>query len=149
MVSAETYMLEALKQAQMAAERGEVPIGAVLVCQDQVIARRGNEKEARKGATHHAELLVIEEACQKLGRWRLTDCTLYVTLEPCLMCCGAILQARLLKLVFGARDPKAGAVVSLYQTLSDTRLNHRLEFESGVREADCAQLLSDFFKQRR
>lgn len=139
----------ALELAETAGEMGEVPIGAVIVYEGQVIARAFNRKETSPSALHHAEILAISEATQKLGRWRLTGCTLYVTLEPCLMCAGAIVQARLDRVVYGASDPKAGAVESLYQALSDPRLNHRPEILGGVHAEFCSLILKRFFEKIR
>jgi len=143
------FMGLALNEARKAEERGEVPVGAVLVLNGEVIAASGNGKEASNLATHHAEILVLEEASRRLKRWRLSDCELYVSLEPCAMCAGALVQARLKRLVFGAFDPKAGAVKSLYQLLSDSRLNHQVEVLGGVMQEECGQILSEFFKKRR
>ena len=116
---------------------------------DQIVAEAGNERETSGIATHHAEILAIERACRALGRWRLNDCDIYVTLEPCTMCAGAIVLARFREVVFGAPDPKAGAVGSLYNILADTRLNHRPLVSSGVMAEECGRILSDFFRERR
>lgn len=142
-------MHEALKLAGAAAQIGEVPVGAVVVFKGEVVGRGQNRRESEKQATHHAEILAIKEACSKLGRWRLESCTLYVTLEPCVMCAGAIVNSRIERVVYGARDSKGGAVESLYQILSDSRLNHRPEVLGGVLAPDCGQILSDFFRERR
>lgn len=142
-------MHEALKLAGAAAQIGEVPVGAVVVFKGEVVGRGQNRRESEKQATHHAEILAIEEACRQLGRWRLESCTLYVTLEPCVMCAGAIVNSRIERVVYGAKDPKGGAVESLYQILSDSRLNHRPEVLGGVLASDCGQILSDFFRERR
>lgn len=142
-------MQAALEEARQAGARGEVPVGAVLVIGDEIHGRSGNQKEAEKDPLGHAEILAIREAAKALGRWRLSDATLYVTLEPCLMCAGAIVQARVGRIVFGTKDPKAGAVVSLYETLSDTRLNHRPEVVSGILADECAELLKNFFQGLR
>lgn len=143
------FMQRALELAREASVRGEVPVGAVIVQDSEIIAEAFNEREMQPSALAHAELSAIDRACETLKRWRLSGCTLYVTLEPCVMCAGAIVQARLDRVVFGAQDPKAGAVASLYQVLSDPRLNHRPQVESGVLAAECGQVLSDFFKARR
>lgn len=143
------YMRKALDLAKQASAIGEVPVGALIVHDGQVIAEAFNLRESDARSTAHAELLAIELACQKLGRWRLSGCTLVVTLEPCLMCAGAIVNSRLDKVVYGATDPKAGAVVSLYQVLEDKRLNHRPEVLGGVMASECADLLSEFFRARR
>ena len=151
MITAEDidYMRQALKLATQAGELGEVPVGAVLVHENQVIAEAYNLRESRPSALAHAELMVLQTGCEKLGRWRLTGCTLYVTLEPCVMCAGALVNARVDRVVYGARDPKAGAVESLYQVLGDQRLNHRPVVEGGVLGDECGKLLSDFFRVRR
>lgn len=143
------YMRKALELAARAGAEGEVPVGAVVVCDNQVIAEAYNEREMRPSSLAHAELLALERATDKLGRWRLTGCTLYVTLEPCVMCAGALVQARVDRVVFGATDPKAGAVGSLYNILSDARLNHRPEVTGGVLAAECGAILSEFFRQKR
>jgi tRNA(adenine34) deaminase len=139
----------ALREAEAAAALGETPIGAVLVLDGQVVCRAHNRREIDRDPTAHAEILVLREAARRLDRWRLTGGTLYVTLEPCLMCAGAMVLARLDRLVYGADDPKAGAVASLYQTLSDERLNHRVEVIGGVLAERCGALLSEFFRLRR
>jgi len=143
-------MLEALAEADAAAAAGEVPVGAILVGPDgQILARSGNRKETYFDPTGHAEVRVLREAAGQLGRWRLTDCTLYVTLEPCVMCAGALVQARIGRVVFGALDPKAGAVASLYKILEDSRLNHRPEVRGEVLAAECGARLTSFFATRR
>lgn len=143
------FMRRALELAAQAADQGEVPVGALIVHNNQIISEAYNKRETKPSALAHAELMVLEEACAKLGRWRLTGCTLYVTLEPCVMCAGALVQSRVDRVAYGARDPKAGAVESLYQVLSDTRLNHRPEVCGGILGGECGQVLSDFFKRRR
>lgn len=143
------YMLRALELAKSAINQGDVPIGAVIVCNGEIVAEAFNEKEAANQPCYHAEMLAIERAARKLGRWRLTDCELFVTLEPCLMCAGGIIHARLKKVTFATRDPKAGAVASLYNALSDTRLNHRPEVDEGPLGPEAAKLLSQFFRERR
>lgn len=136
----------ALIQAQKAFEKKEVPIGAVIAKGKDILAEAHNIKETSHSPTAHAEILAIQTASQKLSNWRLEECTLYVTLEPCLMCAGAILQSRISKVVIGALDPKAGAVISLYQTLNDPRLNHRPKVVTKVLEQECSQILKDFFQ---
>lgn len=145
----EQYMEIALQLAKEAFNRGEVPIGALLVKDGEILAQDHNRREELKDATAHAEILVLRRAGQELGGWRLLGTTLYVTLEPCPMCAGALVQARVSRLIYGARDPKGGAVASLYNIASDPRLNHRLEVEEGVLGEGCALLLQDFFKERR
>ena len=139
----------AIAEAQAAAASGEVPVGAVIVCDGAVIARGGNCKESEADPTGHAEMAAIRAAARALGRWRLSDCTLYVTMEPCPMCAGAILQARIGTLVFGAWDPRWGGVSSKLDVLRPGRFNHTVAVVSGIREAACTQLAKDFFQQIR
>ena len=139
----------ALAQARAAAEHGDVPIGAVVVRDGVVIAARHNERELTGDPTAHAEVLAIRDAAALVGHWRLLDCTLYVTLEPCVMCAGALVNARIGRVVYGATDPKAGAVASLYEVCADVRLNHRPPVEGGVLADQCGQLLKAFFAARR
>jgi tRNA(Arg) A34 adenosine deaminase TadA len=141
----ETYMAIALEEAAAAAAIGEVPIGAVVVCDGAVIARAHNRREIDHDPTSHAEMLAIRETSSRLGRWRLSDCTVYVTLEPCPMCAGAMHAARIGRLVYGAPDPKAGAVGTLYDLSSDERLNHRFDYTPGVLADESAVLLRSFF----
>jgi tRNA(adenine34) deaminase len=143
------YMALALAEAKEAGARGEVPVGAVVVCGDRVVGRGFNRREELQNPLSHAEVLAIEEASKLLQRWRLTECEIYVTLEPCIMCVGAILQARIGRLVFGCLDAKAGAVESLYRLCEDERLNHRLPVSGGVLAQPCALLLEDFFSELR
>lgn len=147
--SDESWMRQALKLALMAAEQDEVPVGAVIVHNEKVIARGWNQRELLKDPTAHAEMIAITQAAAELDSWRLLDCTLYVTLEPCPMCAGAIVQARIPRVVYGATDPKAGAVDSLYQLLSDARLNHSALVTSGVLAAECGSILTEFFEAKR
>lgn len=142
-------MEEALLEAKKASERGEVPVGALVALGGEVISRAHNLRETLPSGLAHAELLAIDRATKRLGRWRLTGCTLYVTLEPCVMCAGAIVQSRLDRVVFGARDPKAGAVISVFQLLGDPRLNHRPPWTEGPLAHECGQVLTDFFRRRR
>jgi tRNA(adenine34) deaminase len=143
------FMRLALREAQRAPAHEDVPIGAVLVYSGEVLAAAHNERELRSDPTAHAEILALREAARVLGSWRLLDCTLYVTLEPCSMCAGAIVLARVPRVVFGATDPKAGAAGSVLEVLAEPRLNHRPEVLSGVLAPDCGQLLSGFFASRR
>jgi tRNA(adenine34) deaminase len=143
-------MLLALDQARLAARHGDVPVGAVVIDQDgDVLASAGNEREIRYDPTAHAELLALREASRRLRSWRLNGLTLVVTLEPCTMCAGALVLARITRLVFGVFDPKAGAVSSLFDVVRDPRLNHRVDVRSGVLEAECSALLKDFFANRQ
>ncbi len=143
------YMRMAIEEAEKAAARGEVPVGAVLVAGGEVIARSHNRKETAPDPTAHAEIIALREAARRLGRWRLTDAALYVTKEPCVMCSGAMVNARLGRLVYGCADAKGGAAESLYNILSDGRLNHRVEVSSGVLEEENRQILKRFFEQKR
>lgn len=143
------YMQEALEEAKKAAALGEVPIGAVIVYKDEIIARAHNLRETTQNALTHAESMAIQEACSKIGSWRLEETTLYVTLEPCPMCAGAILQSRVPRVVYGARDIKAGCVDSLYRLLNDPRFNHECTVTEGVMAEECGQILTDFFKALR
>ena len=143
------YMRLALAEAEKAAAIGETPVGAVLVIDNQVIAAAHNMRETWQDPAAHAELLVVREAAARLGRWRLQDATVYVTLEPCLMCAGALVLARVGRLVYGCRDPKAGALGSVYDVVRDGRLNHTYRITPGVLEADCRAMLTDFFARLR
>jgi tRNA(adenine34) deaminase len=146
----EQFMGEALYQARLSLDAGEVPVGAVLVIEDgKMVAQAHNFPISLKDPTAHAEILALRQAAEILGNYRLPGTTLYVTIEPCLMCTGALIYARIKRLVFGAADPKAGACVSLYRIPEDPRLNHRLEVTGGVREAECRALMQQFFQERR
>jgi len=143
------YMQEALAEARAAAVAGEVPIGAVIVHEGKILARAGNRTIRDCDPTAHAEIIVLREAARLLGNHRLADTTLYVTIEPCSMCAGAIIQARVPRLVYGADDPKGGAVRSCFEILSHPRLNHQVEVTPGVLAADCAAIIQSFFAKRR
>jgi len=145
----ERFMQLALEEAEQAMREEEVPIGAVIVHDGRVIARAHNQREQLHDPTAHAEMIAITQAAEALGSWRLEGCTLYVTLEPCPMCAGAILQARIPAVVYGALDPKAGAVQTLYHLLDDSRLNHRCLIVSSVLAEPCGQILTRFFQQQR
>ena len=145
----EHYMKLALRQAHEAAEADEVPVGAVIVHGERTIALAHNQREQLNDPTAHAEMIAITQAAEAIGDWRLENCTLYVTLEPCLMCAGAILQARCGRLVYGASDPRAGAVESLYQTMKDNRLNHQVETTAGILAEACGEILTRFFQGQR
>lgn len=145
----ERWMRLALEEARVAAEEDEVPVGAVIVAGGRVIASGHNQREQLNDPTAHAEMIALTQAAANQGSWRLEGCTLYVTLEPCPMCAGAILQARVPFVVWGAADPKAGAVESLYRLFEDARLNHRVEHVGGVLAPDCGRILSDFFRGKR
>jgi len=144
-----SYMRQALVLAARAASLGEVPVGALVVNESGVIAEAYNERETMPSALAHAELTALRLACEKLGRWRLSGCTLFVTLEPCVMCAGALVQSRIDRVVYGAVDAKGGAVESLYKVLADPRLNHRPVVLGGVLADECGAILSAFFKGRR
>jgi tRNA(adenine34) deaminase len=143
------FMQEALTEARAAAAAGEVPIGAVLVHDGKILTRSGNRTIGDCDPTAHAEIIVLREAARLLGNYRLADTTLYVTIEPCTMCAGAIIQARVPRLVYGADDPKGGAVRSCFEILSHPRLNHQVEITSGVLATDCAAVIQSFFAERR
>lgn len=143
------FMHIALKEAEKAFNEDEVPVGAVLVIDGEVISSTHNKRESCFDPTAHAEIMALREASRKIENWRLSDATLYVTKEPCIMCAGAMVNARLGRLVYGCQDIKAGAVQSLYHLLTDKRLNHQVEVVSGMLEEECAELLKRFFKNRR
>jgi len=145
----ERYMQAAIDAAGIAEENADVPIGAVVVYKGQVIGRAYNQREQLKDPTAHAEIIALTQAAAFLESWRLNDCTMYVTLEPCPMCAGALVLARIDRLVYGCDDPKAGACGSLYNIVQDERLNHRLEITAGVLADECTALLSNFFQQKR
>lgn len=143
------YMGLALAEARKAFELGEVPIGAVLVMDNQVVSAAHNMRESWRDATAHAEVIAIREACKKLNRWRLTGATLYVTIEPCPMCAGALVMSRIDRLVYGSPDYKAGAVESLFNIVQHSSLNHRLSVTAGVRTDECSGIMKEFFRLRR
>jgi tRNA(adenine34) deaminase len=148
-MTSEDAMRIALEEARVAGTSGDVPVGAVVVRNGEVIARRHNEREVTGDPTAHAEVLALRDASEALGRWRLDDCTLVVTLEPCSMCAGALVNARIGKLVYGAADLKGGATASLYNVMSDPRVNHNPPVEHGVLAAECGAMLQDFFSRLR
>ena len=145
----ERYMEEALRIAEAAAAAGDVPVGALVVLDGVILGRGGNRREVDADPTGHAEVVALREACKTQGRWRVDGATLYVTLEPCPMCAGTLVNARVARLVYGASDPKAGAVRSLYELCDDPRLNHRMEVMSGVLADRCADQLRAFFRAAR
>jgi tRNA(adenine34) deaminase len=145
----EIFMAEALACARLAASEGEVPVGAVVVLDGRVVGRGRNARERLHDPTAHAEVLALQEAARSLGRWRLTGATVYATLEPCPMCAGALINARVDRLVYGVADPKAGAVDTLFDVVRHPRLNHRVEVASGVLAGECGELLKEFFRGRR
>ena len=145
----EKYMKAAIREAKKAAAINEVPIGCIIVHQDKVIARGYNRRSVDKNVLSHAEIIAIRKACKKMGDWRLEDCTMYVTLEPCPMCAGAIVQARIPKVIMGCRNPKAGCAGSVLDILHQSGLNHQVETETGILEEECSKLLKNFFKTLR
>lgn len=142
-------MNEALKEALKAYDKGEVPVGAVIVRDGEIIGRGHNLTETGNDPTLHAEMIAIREAAKKLGGWRLTDCSMYVTLEPCSMCAGALVWSRMEKLFIGAMDPKAGACGSVLDIVRNEKLNHRIEIETGIMEEECSELIKRFFRELR
>lgn len=145
----ERFMEEALREAQKAAAMDEVPVGAVIVQEGEIIGRGHNLRETSQDPTDHAEMIAIREAARNTGFWRLYDCTLYVTLEPCVMCMGAMILARISRLVYGCRDPRAGAAGSIYNLAADERFNHHVEVTEGVEEGACRRIISGFFSELR
>jgi tRNA(adenine34) deaminase len=145
----ESWMAEALAEARLAAAEGEVPIGAVVVFEDRIVGRGRNARERLRDPTAHAEILALREAARALDRWRLTGATIYATLEPCPMCAGALVNARIDRLVYAVPDPKAGAAGTLLDIPRDPRLNHRVEVTTGVLAQECGDLLKEFFRARR
>lgn len=145
----ERFMKEALKEAKKAYNKLEVPVGAIIVKDGKIIARAHNLKESKNDTTKHAEILAIQKASKKLNSWRLTNCEMYVTLEPCTMCAGALIQARLGKLYIGTMDYKTGACGSVLNVLEDYPFNHKIEYETGILKDECEKILQDFFKELR
>lgn len=145
----EKYMLEAIKEAKKSASLDEVPVGAVIVKDNGIIARGHNLREKTNDPTSHAEIVAIRKACKKLNSWRLEDCTIYVTIEPCAMCAGTLLWTRIAKIVYGASDPKGGAIKSSFELFKVKNINHHPEIKGGVLENECGSLMSDFFKKKR
>ena len=143
------YMREALKEAEKALQKGDIPVGAIMVRNNDIIGRGSNKRSLENSPLGHAEIVAMQDASKVLNNWRFDDCTLYVTLEPCVMCAGAMVQTRLGTLVYGASDPKAGAVGSLYNILRDPRMYHRCIVRSGILKDECAELLRIFFQKRR
>lgn len=143
------YMQEALKEAQKAYKINEVPVGAIIVQNNKIISRAHNRKEKQQDSTFHAEILAIQKASRKISQWRLSDCELYVTLEPCSMCAGAIIQARIDKVFIGTKDPKAGAVGSIVNLFDIKKFNHIVEYEYGLLALECSDILKKFFKELR
>jgi len=143
------FMKLAIDQAFIAADNGDVPVGTVIVFEGIVIAKAHNQRQLLNDPTAHAEIIALTQAAEAVGNWRLNGCTIYVTLEPCPMCAGALVMARIDRLVFGCEDPKAGACGSLYNIVQDERLNHSVDITSGVLDTECGQVLSNFFKVRR
>ena len=149
MLEKEKFMLEALKQAKKAYNKEEIPVGAIIVRDGKIIARAYNRKEEKKDTTQHAEIIAIKKASKKLNAWRLQDCEMYVTLEPCAMCTGALIQARLKRVYIGTMDPKTGACGSVLNLLEDYKFNHKVEVETNIMQKECEKILKDFFKYLR
>ena len=145
----EKFMKEALKEAKKAYEKFEIPVGAIIVKDGKIIARAHNQKETKLDTTKHAEILAIQKASKKLKSWRLIDCEMYVTLEPCSMCAGAIINSRIKKVYIGASDPKTGAVGSVLNLFDDYKFNHKQEYEKGIMSKECEKILKNFFKELR
>lgn len=143
------FMKEALKEAKKAYDKEEIPVGAVIVRDDKIMARGHNIKELKKDTTKHAEIIAIQKASKKMDAWRLEGCTLYVTLEPCAMCAGALIQSRIKKVVIGTMDKKTGACGSVLNLLEDYKFNHQVEIETGIMETECREILQHFFKELR
>ncbi len=142
------FLNEALKEAEKAYKKGEVPVGAVIVRENKIIGRGHNKRIEKKNALYHAEIVAIEEACKNTGNWRLDDCEIYITLEPCVMCAGAIMQARIKRVIFGAKDEKGGAVVSKYSLFTDGKLPFKVDF-LYLEDKNCSLILKNFFKEKR
>ena len=149
MLKKEKFMKEAIKQAKKAYDKEEIPVGAVIVKDGKIIARGYNKKEEKKDTTQHAESIAIQKASRKIGAWRLQDCEMYVTLEPCAMCTGALIQARLKRVYIGTMDPKTGACGSVLNLLEDYKFNHKVEVETNIMQKECEKILKDFFKYLR
>lgn len=145
----EKFMKEALKEAQKAFDKEEVPVGAVIVKDGKIIAKAHNLKETKKDTTNHAEIIAIQKASKKLEAWRLEDCEMYITLEPCAMCAGALIQSRIKKIYIGTMDYKTGACGSILNLLEDYKFNHTVEVETGILQEECEKILKDFFKELR
>lgn len=145
----EKFMKEAIKEAKKAYDKLEVPVGCVIVKDGKIIARSHNQKETKLDTTKHAEILAIQKASKKLGAWRLLDCEMYITLEPCTMCAGAIINSRIKKVYFGAKDEKTGACGSVLNLFKDYTFNHKVEIEEGIMQEECEKILKDFFKELR
>lgn len=149
MLKKEKFMKEAIKQAKKAYDKEEIPVGAVIVKDGKIIARGYNKKEEKKDTTQHAEIIAIQKASRKIGAWRLQDCEMYVTLEPCAMCTGALIQARMKRVYIGTMDPKTGACGSVLNLLEDYKFNHKVEVETNIMQKECQKILKDFFKYLR
>ena len=149
MLKKEKFMKEAITQAKKAYDKEEIPVGAVIVKDGKIIARGYNKKEEKKDTTQHAEIIAIQKASRKIGAWRLQDCEMYVTLEPCAMCTGALIQARLKRVYIGTMDPKTGACGSVLNLLEDYKFNHKVEVETNIMQKECEKILKDFFKYLR
>ncbi len=147
--TSEKYMKEALKEAKKAYKKLEVPVGAIIVKNGQIIARAHNLKEEKNDTTKHAEMIAIQKASKKINAWRLEDCEMYVTLEPCTMCAGAIINSRIKKVYIGTKDPKSGACGSILNLFEDYKFNHKVEYQTNIMQKECEKILKDFFKELR
>lgn len=147
--TSEKYMKEALKEAKKAYKKLEVPVGAIIVKNGQIIARAHNLKEEKNDTTKHAEMIAIQKASKKINAWRLEDCEMYVTLEPCTMCAGAIINSRIKKVYIGTKDPKSGACESILNLFEDYKFNHKVEYQTNIMQKECEKILKDFFKELR
>jgi len=145
----ERWMREAIAEARLAASEGEVPVGALAIIEDEIVSRAHNDREKSKNPLGHAEILLLQKLAHKKSSWRLEDVTIYVTCEPCIMCSGALLQARIPRVVYGCRDPKAGAMGSLYDITNDNRLNHRIDVTPDILSDECGKLMINFFRELR
>ena len=149
MTNQEKYMKEAIKEAKKAEEKLEIPVGCVIVKDGKIVARAHNQKETKTDTTKHAEIIAIQKASKKLNAWRLLECEMYVTLEPCPMCAGALIQSRIKKVYIGTKDEKTGACGSVLNLLKDYEFNHKVEIETGIEQEECEKILKDFFKKLR
>ena len=149
MTTQEKYMKEAIKEAKKAEEKLEIPVGCVIVKDGKIVARAHNQKETKTDTTKHAEIIAIQKASKKLNAWRLLECEMYVTLEPCPMCAGALIQSRIKKVYIGTKDEKTGACGSVLNLLKDYEFNHKVEIETGIEQEECEKILKDFFKKLR
>lgn len=149
MIQKNNYMLEAIRQAKKSLKYNDVPVGCVIVLDDKIIAKAYNKRHKNKNTLSHCEIIAIDKACKKIGDWRLENCTMYVTLEPCAMCAGAILQSRMKKVVIGATNPRFGCCGSIINILDNSKFNHKVEIEIGMLQKECSAIITNFFKEMR